>query len=114
MNNGLPILSMLLATTTPPLKDSPRNAYGLQFTEAKSKSGKKFRHQFDLLNTHKPKSGAYKKNGSSTLGCTVNSYPLKRSVHHAAKVVSKLPFANDKQKTLLLRRLGKLNKSVKV
>jgi hypothetical protein len=67
-----------------------------------------------LVQTHKPKSGAYKKTGGATLGSAVNSVPLKRGVHHAAKVINGLSFATDKKKTLLLRRLGKLNKSIKV
>merc|ERR1712178_90325 len=86
------------------------NAVGLQFTEAPSKSGKKYRKQFDLLQTHKPKSGAYKKtNANATFGCQVNSTPIRRGVHYAAKVINGLSYTTDKKKALLLRRLGKLN-----
>lgn len=86
-------------------------AYGLSAEKGKSKKGASFRKVFNLSVAHNQARGVRKtiSKGSSTVGSKVTTSALKRNANHAAKVIKGLPFANEKKKTLLLKRLGKLN-----
>merc|ERR1711990_989675 len=49
------------------------------------------------------------KKGRTMSGAGTSTMPMKRTANHAAKVIQKLPYANEKKKALMLKRLGKLN-----
>lgn len=88
-------------------------AYGLSAEKGKSKKGAGFRKVFNLSVAHKQTTGRKTiSKGASTVGSKVTTSALKRQANHAAKVINGLPFANDKKKQLLLRRLGKLNNAL--
>ena len=89
------------------------NAYGLSAEKGKSKKGASFRKVFNLSVAHNQTRGRKTiSKGASTVGTKVTTSALKRNANHAAKVIKGLPFANDKKKALLLKRLGKLNNAL--
>ena len=92
-----------------------RCAVGLGAEKGISKSNKTFRKVFVLRVNHKPYhkvAGKVAKNayGAAKVGFAVQS--IKKGAPHAAKTVQGLTFVNDRQKNLLLKRLGKLNNSL--
>jgi hypothetical protein len=88
-------------------------AYGLSAEKGKSKKGASFRKVFNLSVAHNQTRGRKTiSKGSSSVGSKVTTSALKRNANHAAKVIKGLPFANEKKKAQLLRRLGKLNNAL--
>merc|ERR1711990_451020 len=85
-------------------------AYGLSAEKGPSKKGKAFRKVFNLTVRHKDTRNAKVwKKGRTMSGAGTSTMPMKRTANHAAKVIQKLPYANEKKKALMLKRLGKLN-----
>jgi hypothetical protein len=93
------------------------NQIGLtsQKVESKSKKGTTLQYQMHL--NHKDRNGGKKSKvladkwkSAKLLNSVVT---IKRGTVHASKTIKGLTFANDKKKTLLLRRLGKLHAASK-
>jgi hypothetical protein len=85
-------------------------AYGLSAEKGKSRKMLSFKKVFNLHVAHNQTQARKSiSKGSASVGSKVTTTSLKRNANHAAKVIKGLPFANEKKKTLLLKRLGKLN-----
>ena len=88
-------------------------AYGLSATKGTSKSGKSFRKVFTLTTRHADsRKSTHWKKGNTMSGAGTSTVHLKRTANHAAKVIKKIPYVNEKKRTLLLKRLGKLNNAL--
>ena len=88
-------------------------AYGLSASKGTSKSGKSFRKVFTLTTRHADsRKSAHWKKGNTMSGAGTSTVHMKRTANHAAKVLKKIPFVNEKKRALLLTRLGKLNNAL--
>ena len=90
------------------------DAIGLQASKGKSKSGKSFRRVYHLRVGHK---SYHRTNRVLKSKCdarlTASCMCIKRDTAHAAKTIKGLTGVNEKKRTLLLRRLGRLHAAFK-
>ena len=93
---------------------------GLTGSKAPSKSGKQFRRVYHLRVGHKSYHstkdaiGATMKKTTSATGLNASNISIKRQTARAAKVIGGLTAINEKRRTLLYRRLGRLHRAFRV
>ena len=93
------------------------SSIGLTGEKATSKSGKQFRRVYHMRVGHKSyhnAHGSVLRNKFGQAGLNASDVAIRRDTARAAKVIGGLTAINEKRRTLLYRRLGRLHSAYSV